>query len=169
MKKWMLLICSSVLSGAMTTQMVKAQDNNQDKQFLQKASQGDANEIKLSQLAERKAASPDVREFAKTMVAQHTQLENSMKPYADQWGLVSAKDLDADHQKEYDKLSKLSGKAFDKEYIDAMDKDHHEAEDLFTSEIEATTDQDFKKAVMDGKSAVVAHTNMADDLKTKVE
>jgi putative membrane protein len=168
MKKWMCLVCVSVLGGAMTVQLAKAQANDQDKQFLQKASQGDANEIKLSQLAERKASNPNIRAFAKTMVTEHTQLEKNMKPYADQWGLTPATDLDADHQKEYEKLSKLSGKAFDKEYIDAMDKDHHGAEDLFTNEINSTSDPDFKKAVMDGKSAVVAHTNMADDLKNKV-
>ena len=169
MKRWMFLVCVSVLGMAMTAQAANAQAGDQDKQFLQKASQGDANEIKLSQLAERKASIPDVRAFAKTMVAQHTQLEKSMRPYSDQWGLTPAAGLDADHQKEYDKLSKLSGKAFDKEYIDAMDKDHHEAEDLFTNEIESTSDPDFKKAVMDGKSTVVAHTNMADSLKSKLE
>ena len=169
MKKWICLVCVSVLSGAMTVQAAKAQAGDQDKQFLQKASQGDANEIKLSQLAERKASSPDVRAFAKTMVTQHTQLEKNMKSYADQWGLTPATNLDADHQKEYEKLSKLSGKAFDKEYIDAMDKDHHDAEGLFSNEIQSTSDQDFKKAVMDGDSAVVAHTNMADDLKSKVQ
>lgn len=168
MKKWMCLVCVSILSGAMSVQVAKAQANDQDKQFLQKASQGDANEIKLSQLAERKASSPDVRTFAKTMVTEHTQLEKNMKPYADQWGLMPATDMDADHQKEYEKLNKLSGKAFDKEYIDAMDKDHHDAENLFSNEIQSTSDQDFKKAVMDGNSAVVAHTNMADDLKNKV-
>jgi len=169
MKKWMCLVCVSVLGSAMTAQVAKAQAGDQDKQFLQKVSQGDANEIKLSQLAERKASSSDVRMFAKTMVVQHTQLEKNMKPYADQWGLTPATNLDADHQKEYEKLSKLSGKAFDKEYIDAMDKDHHDAEDLFNNEIQSTSDPDFKKAVMDGDSAVVAHTNMADDPKSKVQ
>jgi len=168
MRKWMFVVCAAVLGGAMTAQPAKAQAGDQDKQFLQKASQGDANEIKLSELAERKASNPDVRAFAKKMVKDHTQLEKNMRPYADQWGLTPATSMDADHQKEYDKLNKLSGKAFDKEYVDAMDADHHDAENLFSNEIQSTSDPDFKKAVMDGNSAVVAHTNMADDLKNKV-
>jgi putative membrane protein len=155
--------CAGVLAIA-----AHADTTKDDREFLATAAQSDFNEIKLSQLAEQKAASPDVKAFARTMVKEHGMLEENMKPFAQQFGLNPPVALDSDHQKEYDKLKGLSGKAFDKEYVDAMDKDHHKAFDLFTKETDKTDNIKFKEAVMNGKSAVAAHTNMADDLKNKV-
>lgn len=57
-----------------------------DKKFLAAASQSDVNEIKLSQLAEAKATNPAVKAFAQKMVAEHTKMSASMKPFADSWG-----------------------------------------------------------------------------------
>ena len=102
------------------------------------------------------------------MVADHNMLEHKMKPFATAWGLTPPSSLDSDHQAIYDKLNGLSGADFDKAYMDAMDKDHHEALDLFTKEVDTTTDAKFKAAVINGKSVVAAHTNMADDLKAKL-
>jgi putative membrane protein len=169
MKKITQVLCAGALGCATALAVAAHADTtNDDREFLAKAAQSDFNEIKLSQLAEQKAANPDVKAFARTMVSQHGQLEENMKPFAQQFGLNPPVALDSDHQKVYDKLKGLSGKAFDKEYIDAMDKDHHTAFDLFTKETDKTDNMKFKAAVMDGKSAVAAHTNMADDLKKKI-
>jgi putative membrane protein len=158
----------TTLAGAalLLPRVSHAQASDDDKKFLATAAQSDMNEIKLSELAEKKAVEPDVRAFAHTMVVQHTQIEDTMKPFVKDWGLTPPTGLDSDHQKIYDKLSKLSGKDFDKEYIAAMDKDHHKAEDLFKDEIKSTKDMKFQQAVMNGYGAVVAHTNMADSLKS---
>ena len=43
------------------------------------------------------------------MVAEHTKMSESMKPFAESWGVALPAGLDDDHQKEYDKLSGLSG------------------------------------------------------------
>jgi putative membrane protein len=169
MKNITKLLCTGALGCAgLLAFSAHADTTNADRDFLAKAAQSDFDEIKISQLAEQKAANPDVKAFAHTMVTQHDQLEENMKPFAQQFGLNPPVALDSDHQKEYDKLKGLSGKAFDKEYIDAMDKDHHKAFDLFTKETDSTDNIKFKEAVMNGKSAVAAHTNMADDLKNKL-
>jgi putative membrane protein len=52
--------------------------------------------------------------------------------------------------------------------MDAVVTDHHKALAAFTKEADTTTDAKFKTAVMSGKSAVAAHTSMADDLKAKL-
>jgi putative membrane protein len=163
------LLCTGALGCAGVLALsAHADTTNADREFLAKAAQSDFDEIKISELAEHKATNPDVKAFAHTLVTQHSQLEENMKPFAQQFGLNPPVDMDSDHVKEYDKLKSLSGKAFDKEYMDAMDKDHHKAFDLFTKETDSTDNLKFKMAVMNGKSMVAAHTNMADDLKSKV-
>jgi len=61
------------------------------------------------------------------MVAEHTRLEVEMKPFATAWAITAPTDLDADLQGIYDKLNDLSGVEFDKEYMNAMAKDHNQA------------------------------------------
>ena len=147
---------------------MKAQATDDDKKFLANVSQAGVNEIKLSQLAEEKASDPRVREFAHKMVTEHMAMDKSLKPYADSWGVAPATDLDDSHKDDYKKLSSLSGKDFDKEYISDMVSDHNAAESLFKSEIKSTKDLKFLKSVEGGYSHVVAHDNMAKSLKKQL-
>ena len=110
------LTCCALLGCAamLLSTKAKAADDN-DKKFLATAAQADKNEIALSELAEQKAANPDVKMFAKKMVTEHKAMSASMKPFADgEWGLTPPAGPDADHQKEWDKLNGMSGKDFDR-------------------------------------------------------
>ena len=164
------LVCIATLgcAGSLLCLSARAAVTDQDKQFLTKISQGGFDEIKLSELAETKTTNPQVKAFAHKMVVEHNALAAQMKPFADAWGITPPTSLDADHQAEYDKLSGLSGMDFDKEYMNIMEKDHHDALNLFNEEAKTTTDAKFKVAVMHGQSVVAAHTHMADDLGAKL-
>jgi putative membrane protein len=146
---------------------VKAQSDN-DKNFLAAAAQGGRNEIKLSELAEEKATNPAVKAFAQKMVKEHNEMKDGMKPFADSWGLIMPTGVDEDHQKEWDKLTGMSGADFDKEYISQMVTDHSKALDAFTKEAKDTKDTKFQAVVLKDKAMVAAHKNMAYDLKKKL-
>jgi putative membrane protein len=139
-----------------------------DKKFVAMAAQSDQNEIALSKLAEQKATDPAVKAFAEKMVTEHTQMSASMKPFAESWNVTLPTGPDEDAQKELDKLNGLSGKDFDKEYIDQMVTDHAKALRAFTSEAKDTKDAKFRAVVLQGKTMVAAHKNMAYDLKKKM-
>ncbi len=163
------MICCAILACAavLIPTSAKAQTES-DKKFLAMAAQSDQNEIKLSELAEEKASNPDVKAFAEKMVTEHRQMTESMKPFANSWGLTPPDGPDADHQKELDKLNGLSGADFDKEYISQMVTDHTKALSAFTSEAGSAKDMKFRAAVLQGKTMVAAHKNMAYDLKKKL-
>lgn len=169
MKTFETLACCAMLGCAvlMLPAKAKAADDN-DKKFLAMAAQSDVNEIKLSELAEKKASNADVKKFAAHMIMEHKAMTASMKPFAKAWGLTPPMDVDADHKDEWNKLNGLSGADFDKEYMAAMVKDHSKALDAFTDEAKDTKDVPFKNAVIKGKSKVAAHKNMAYDLKKKL-
>ncbi len=170
MKKiWMTTALSSVAAAAMLMPVSSyGQGSDDDKKFLANVSQAGVNEIKLSQLAEQKASDPKVKEFAHHMVTEHMAMDKSLKPFADQWGVPPATDLDDSHKSDYQKLSGLSGKDFDKEYMADMISDHNKAESLFKSEIKDTKNLKFRKTVEGGYSHVVAHDNMAKSLKKEL-
>jgi len=156
----------SITALVLPTRARAASDD--DKKFLAMASQSDQNEIALSKLAQDKASNPAVKAFAEKMVTEHKAMTESMKPYADSWGLSAPSGPDADHQKEWNKLNGLSGSDFDKEYIAQMVSDHAKAFSAFTTEAKDTKDVKFRASVIKGKTAVAAHKNMAYDLKKKL-
>lgn len=170
MKKITYLVCCLTLGSAAFAfaHTAKAQATDQDKQFLKDASQGNYDEIQLGKLAEQKAENPAVKNFGHRMVTDHTRLTEKMKPFATAWDIPAPTGLSPDAQQQYDKLSGLSGKDFDKEYIDDMVSDHTKDLDAFTKEVNDTHDAKFKVAVEQGKSVVAAHKNMAYSLKKKL-
>jgi putative membrane protein len=164
-----LMCCLALGSAALLfSHPVKAQTSQQDKDFLKTASQANVDEIKMAELAEKKAADPDVRGFARLMVKDHTTLGGKVAPFASDWGLTAPTTMDADHQEEWNKLDKMHGKEFDKRFIDDMVKDHEQAYDLFHKEVLDTQDMKFKPVIEEGQSMVVAHLNMAKSLQGKL-
>jgi putative membrane protein len=169
MKSMNKVLCCAMLGCAvmLVSTGAKAQSDS-DKKFLAMAAQSDQNEIALSKLAEEKGTNPDVKAFANKMVSEHMQMTDSMKPFAESWGLTPPMGPDAEHQKEIDKLNGLSGADFDKEYMSDMVSDHAKALRAFTTEAKDTKDMKFQAAVIQGKTMVAAHKNMAYDLKKKL-
>lgn len=169
MKNTTQIFCGTILGLATIVLPTRAKAaSDDDKKFLATAAQSDQNEIALSKLAEQKAANPAVKAFAQKMVTEHTKMTQDMKPFAESWGLNAPSGPDADHQKELDKLNGLSGADFDKEYVSEMVTDHSKALSAFTAEAIDTKDAKFRAAVIEGKTAVAAHKNMAYDLKKKL-
>jgi putative membrane protein len=169
MNKTVMMTCCAVLGLAAAVAPLRAKAaTDDDKKFLSMAAQSDQNEIALSKVAGEKATNPAVKAFAEKMVTEHTKMSESMKPFADSWGLTAPMGPDADHQSEIEKLNGLSGADFDKEYMDQMVSDHSKALSAFTTEAKDTKDVKFRAAVIKGKTAVAAHKNMAYDLKKKL-
>jgi putative membrane protein len=84
-------------------------------------------EIELGRLASERAASPDVKRFAQMMVADHTKAGNELKKIASTYDVRPDASKADDHHDLMDKLSKLHGAEFDREYIKAMVDDHQDA------------------------------------------
>lgn len=59
----------------------------EDRSFVQHAMQGSMGEVQLGQLAEQKSSSQDVKQFAEKMTQDHSQLDEQMKPIAQQLGV----------------------------------------------------------------------------------
>ncbi len=147
---------------------MKAQGADQDKQFLMTAAQSDYTEMTFSKLALQKSSNPQVKMYAQKMIDDHTKLEQQMKPIADQMGVTPPTSLDSSHQQQYDQLSSLSGMDFDKQYMSAMDTDHHASLDSFKSEESSTTNAQLKPMVKKGEKVVNQHTVMADKMMKKM-
>jgi len=87
-------------------------------------------EVALGKLAQQKAANAQVKSFADMMVKDHTAANEELMALAKTKNITLPAAPDAEHQKKMDDLSKLSGKDFDKAYVDAMVDGHKKTLDL---------------------------------------
>lgn len=98
-----------------------------DRDFIQHMmADGDA-EVQLGKMAEQRASSPAVKRFAAMMVADHTKAGASLKKIAAEYNVQPDPSKQDDHKSTMDKLSKLRGADFDREYMNAMVDDHQDA------------------------------------------
>jgi predicted outer membrane protein len=83
-------------------------------------------EVQLGKMATERAPSPDVKLFGQMMVNDHSRANTELTRIATQFGITPPRELDAKHKELADKLSKLKGPEFDREYMNAMVDGHEE-------------------------------------------
>jgi putative membrane protein len=115
-----------------------------DKQFIMMAAQGGMTEVDLGKVATENGSSSQVKGFGARMVKDHSMADDELKSIAEKKGVTLSSSLDAKHQAMVDKMSKLSGPAFDKAYINGMVRDHEKTVAMFKEESESGQDPEVK-------------------------
>lgn len=95
-----------------------------DKSFLRDAIQGDNSEIALGKLAAQKGASEGVKTFGTTLATDHAMAKDEAATVATSMKVRVTDKMMPEARSEIRKLDKLSGPAFDKEFVSYMVKDH---------------------------------------------
>ena len=129
-----------------------------DKDFVNDLAVAGMAEVELGRMASEKGASPDVKKFGKMMVDDHTAAGDKLKAIATQHNIAWPASLDDKHRDLRDKLAKLTGAEFDREYMSAMVDGHETVVDKLESRIDKTTLAKWKTETTDqvnGKKAKV--------------
>src|ERR1700760_3655196 len=144
---------------------VQAQDTtSSDKTFVKNAMEGSLAEVNFAKLALQKSQDKNVREFATKIIHDHEMLISEMKPLAKEMGVkIPTGPPLSDHAK-YMELKMKSGTDFDRAYVEAMVKDHHDDLQAFMDEENSTTNPELKATVAKGLSVIKEHTIMIDNI-----
>ena len=132
-----------------------------DKKFIEKAAEGGMAEVELGKLASQKAQSPEVKQFGERMVKDHSAANDKLKQIASQKGVTPPSSMDSSTKREYDKLSKLSGAQFDREYMTHMVSDHEKDIKEFKSEEKSAKDADVKSFAQNTLPTLEEHLKLA--------
>lgn len=140
-----------------TTDKDKVNAQMSDLDFVTKVAKNGKTEVAAGQLALSKASSADVKQFAQRMIDDHTKANSELMQLAQTKGwqlppddmaastaqlhntslsdaaMADNQKMQADHKAKLDKLSKLSGAEFDREYMTHMVMDHDKAVAMFES------------------------------------
>src|SRR5439155_9728229 len=111
-----------------------------DQKFVTDAAKGGMAEVELGKLAQDKASSDQVKNFGKRMVDDHSKANDELQTLAKNKNITLPTDLDPKDKALKDRLSKLSGAAFDRAYMNAMLRDHQK--DVNEFKMESTSGQD---------------------------
>ncbi len=95
-----------------------------DAEFLQRAAADGIAEVELGKLAEQKALRDEVKQFGTRMVKDHGQANDELRAIAGAKGVALPAEMDRKHRKAMEKLQKVLGPDFDREYMDLMAADH---------------------------------------------
>jgi putative membrane protein len=115
-----------------------------DRDFVHDVAIANMAEIELGRMATERAASPDVKKFGQTMIDDHTKAGDDLKAVASRHNLPMPTDLDNKHVDLRDKLQKLNGADFDREYMKAMADGHEGVVDKLGSRVDSKTLSEWK-------------------------
>nr|WP_295924763.1 DUF4142 domain-containing protein [uncultured Dyadobacter sp.] len=140
------------------------QSESQDSKFVQQAAEGGMLEVKLGELASRKGVSAKVKEFGKTMVIDHTKVNDELKSLAQRKQMKVPTSPSSAKQQKYDSLAAMSGEKFDMLYMNMMIASHEQTIGHFQTESNKGEDQDLKKWADAKIPALKHHLMMAQQL-----
>ena len=105
-----------------------------DQSFLEDTLKANEAQVEMSQLAQQKAYSGDVKEFSQHMIQVHTQLNQQLAPVAKQLQVSETQKPSKQEKKAIAQLQQLSGQDFDTAYLQAMAKEQEHSLKEFKSE-----------------------------------
>ncbi len=93
-------------------------------QFIKQAIQGNLAEVKVGELAQQKGTTQEVKDLGATLAKDHQAANQNAIQAAQQMNVTPPDSPSAKEKATYEKLSRLSGQQFDREFIQAEVKDH---------------------------------------------
>jgi putative membrane protein len=139
-----------------------------DAKFLKKAAEGSRAEAALGKLAAERGNSDTVKKFGERMATDHGKAADELAKLAQDKGVTLPSDLDAKHKRLHDRLAKLSGANFDREYMREMVRDHDADVKEFEREAKSAKDPDVKAWVGRTLPTLKEHQQQAREVNASV-
>ncbi|MDQ3714299.1 MAG: DUF4142 domain-containing protein [Acidobacteriota bacterium] len=139
-----------------------------DLAFMNDAAPGGMAEVEFGKLAATKAQNAEVKAFGQKMVEDHSKANEELKQLAAQKKVTLPPDVTPKHKEIMDKLSKLSGADFDKEYVKAMVEDHKKDVAAFENVSKTAADADVKAFATKTLPTLKMHLEMIKGMADKM-
>lgn len=170
--KW--LGMAAVIAGAVFVasmvgaQQPKAQLSSGDATFIKNAGEGSKVEVELGQLAQQKASNDWVKQFGRRMAEDHGKGAKEATELAAKKGVSIPNEMSGAHQRTRDRLARLQGSAFDREYMQEMVRDHKKDVAEFRKASQNAKDPDVKAWAAKTLPTLEEHLRMAQDLEKQL-
>lgn len=153
----------------------KAEKRLTDGEVLGAAMAANEGEVKMAEVALKKAVAPDVKKFAERMKSDHGKALKQDKALAKKAKIASADSdvsaaLKADVEKTVEELHTKSGAAFDRAYMASQVKAHKEVLTSIDDRLIPSTEHaDVKAMLVEMRRTVADHLAHAEEIQKKTE
>lgn len=100
--------------------------SNADKGFIKDAAVDGLYEVEIGKIASQRAADPAVKSFAQMLVNHHSAANDELKQLASSRNVEIATELPMMKRRSVERLSKMSGSEFDREFVNKVAIKEHE-------------------------------------------
>ncbi len=161
-----ILVLAAALAAAAPAMAKDTHGLNQaDQTFLKDAAMGNMAEVNLGTLAVAKGSTPAVREFGRWMISTHSFANRELTTITERMhGENPPVKADPKTEEIMGRLQNLSGKAFDKAYLEALKADHQDAVKKIAAEAKDGGDFLVKSFAANFEPAVKEHLAQVDVL-----
>lgn len=135
-------------------------DANFDRLFMIHAAMGNMAEVMMGQLALKKSNNADVRMVARTTIAGHSAAQRDLAKHFRTLGIPMPTNPGPANVALHQKLSRMSGRPFDKMYMAQQVGAHEATITLFAHEIENGKNETAKMHAMNKLPDILMHTAM---------
>jgi putative membrane protein len=130
-------------------------------------------EVELGRIAQEQAMHPDVKAFAQTLVRDHQAAADELRRIANEANANVPATIDDEAREELtelrEEMAKLTGRDFDRRYIDEMIDDHQEAVDDLQDKAENASHSEVRAWAARTLPTVRQHLERARALKETLE
>jgi putative membrane protein len=98
-----------------------------DRQFIERAASDNLAQVQLARLALERSQSSTVQKYARDTIEARQKQSTSLMAISAQENFPEPDKMDTAHQASFDRLSKLSGDAFDSAYLQLMVRDNDQS------------------------------------------
>jgi putative membrane protein len=112
------------LAGALVLSSASFAQDKAGQKFLKEAMEGNLAEVKMGELAQKNGSSDGVRSFGQMLAQDHAAANKKAETVAQSLGMTPPTEPNRKQKADFDKLSKLSGDKFDREFVNHMVMDH---------------------------------------------
>jgi putative membrane protein len=158
--------CLAAVLLALAAVPAIAELNATDRDFVQRAASGGMAEVQAAQLAQQRASTPQVRQFAARMITDHTQANDELQQIAQDANLTLPTKPTGKDALAGQRLGALNGAAFDQAYAQEELRDHQQDVALFRKEAASGQDPALKAFAQKMLPILQQHLQLAQILNT---
>lgn len=145
-----------------------ARENLDPKEFIEEAARGGMGETQMSSIALQRSQNSEIKAFAEEMINSHSKINVELAGVAGRKGVILPRETSSTQKSTASRLETLNGEAFDKEFVNALIRDHENLIKLFQINASNSPDADIKAFAVANLPKLQEHLLHAQNLKAKM-
>jgi len=177
-RRWILCLSLMLvwsLAGCNRGHGVEAADENRtetllqsEQDFMTKAWQANTAELDMARIAHEKSGNTDVRDFANMIETDHKSALEDLTDLMKDNDLPEPKTIVAATQQDINRMERLTGPEFDREFVNMMVTEHQNTVEMFRDQQSTAQNGDLRNYVDSVLPVLEMHLDKARQLQSKL-